>query len=95
MAEFDRVSKRFASRPLIEDLSMRIMRGTLKPGFSESGAGSTLRYLSNSFHRVSSGIFSSGLRKLCTGTVRKAALSVVRFSRTYRRNSSGVAPTGG
>jgi len=27
VAEFDRVSKRFAARPLIEDLSMRIMRG--------------------------------------------------------------------
>jgi len=39
VAEFDRVSKRFAARPLIEDLSMRIMRGDRIGLIGPNGAG--------------------------------------------------------
>jgi ATP-binding cassette subfamily F protein uup len=39
VAEFDRVSKRFAARPLIEDLSMRIMRGDRIGLIGQNGAG--------------------------------------------------------
>jgi ATP-binding cassette subfamily F protein uup len=39
VAEFDRVSKRFATRPLIEDLSMRIMRGDRIGLIGPNGAG--------------------------------------------------------
>ena len=39
VAEFDRVSKRFASRPLIDDLSMRIMRGDRIGLIGPNGAG--------------------------------------------------------
>jgi len=39
VAEFDRVSKRFAARPLIEDLSMRIMRGDRIGLIGANGAG--------------------------------------------------------
>ena len=39
VAEFDGVSKRFAARPLIEDLSMRIMRGDRIGLIGPNGAG--------------------------------------------------------
>jgi ATP-binding cassette subfamily F protein uup len=39
VAEFDRVSKRFANRPLIKDLSMRIMRGDRVGLIGPNGAG--------------------------------------------------------
>jgi len=39
VAEFDKVSKRFAARPLIEDLSMRIMRGDRIGLIGPNGAG--------------------------------------------------------
>jgi ABC transport system ATP-binding/permease protein len=39
VAEFDRVSKRFAARPLIENLSMRIMRGDRIGLIGPNGAG--------------------------------------------------------
>lgn len=39
VAEFDAVSKRFAARPLIEDLSMRIMRGDRIGLIGPNGAG--------------------------------------------------------
>ncbi|HSY05305.1 MAG TPA: ATP-binding cassette domain-containing protein [Steroidobacteraceae bacterium] len=39
VAEFDRVSKRFAARPLIEDLSMRVMRGDRIGLIGPNGAG--------------------------------------------------------
>lgn len=39
VAEFDRVSKRFAARPLIEGLSMRIMRGDRIGLIGPNGAG--------------------------------------------------------
>ncbi len=39
VAEFDAVSKRFTSRPLIEDLSMRIMRGDRIGLIGPNGAG--------------------------------------------------------
>ena len=39
VAEFDRVCKRFAARPLIEDLSMRIMRGDRIGLIGPNGAG--------------------------------------------------------
>jgi ATP-binding cassette subfamily F protein uup len=39
VAEFDRVSKRFAAGPLIEDLSMRIMRGDRVGLIGPNGAG--------------------------------------------------------
>jgi ATP-binding cassette subfamily F protein uup len=39
VAEFDRVSKRFPARPLIEDLSMRIMRGDRIGLIGPNGAG--------------------------------------------------------
>jgi ATP-binding cassette subfamily F protein uup len=41
VAEFDRVSKRFAAGPLVEDLSMRIMRGDRIGLIGPNGAGKT------------------------------------------------------